>query len=382
MSQFDYKQHTLIRHLAGSHAYGTSTPESDIDIRGIFCAPEEYIRTPFYTVKEIDVAEEEDTKLFELTNFMKLYLDMNPNIVETMWVDEEHIEYQSEAYKHLRGFNQDLLSKKAAFTFSGYAISQLKRIKGHNKWINKPQPVEPPRQTDFVSLVHNFTGNKLFKISMDQIRDGYRLIHFGGDIYGVYQADGYQTYDAQFTLNTNSDGDLDGFYTKNQSFKEKMAGYIIDDPNFGIRRLPLFLVKFNRDQYKQQKEIHRNYWNWKKNRNDKRSALEEKHGYDTKHASHLVRLLRMAEEILRDGEVLVKRPDAEELTAIRNGEWSYEEILAYSEGRDEAIRGPLYKASMLPKNPDIKLASKVLMEVQDMCWEKNLLKPGNCTGTP
>ncbi len=367
---FNYKDSVIVRHLAGSHAYGTNIETSDVDVRGIFVAPEHYVRTPFYNVREVDVTEEEDTKLFELSNFMKLYMDMNPNIVETLWVHEDDIQTSTEVYDHLRSYAPQLLSKKAAFTFSGYAVSQLKRIKGHNKWINNPQSVEPPRQIDHVSLVHNFTDEKMFKLDMMDIHDGYRLIPYGGDLYGVYEASGYQTFDHEFTLNTNSDGDLSGFYTKDPTFREKIAGFVLSREDFGTRKLPLFIVKFNRDVYKQHKETHRNYWKWKEERNEARSALEEQFGYDTKHAMHLVRLLRMAEEILTSGVVNVRRPDAAELLAIRDGHMSYEDLVAYAEGRDEAIRGHLYKSSFLPKTPDIKLATQVLMECQEMAWDK------------
>lgn len=225
-----------------------------------------------------------------------------------------------------------------------------------------------PRQIDYVSLVHNFTDRKMFKLNMMDVRKGYRLIPYGGDIYGIYEADGYETFDAEYTLNTNSDGDLTNFYTKEPTFREKIAGFVLSQEDFGARRLPLFVVKFNREQYKTAKTQHSQYWKWKEERNETRSELEEKFGYDTKHAMHLVRLLRMAEEILRDGEVLVKRPDAAELLDIRAGAMTYEEIIAYSEGRDEAIRGHLYKTSSLPKKPDIKLATDLLMQAQDLAW--------------
>lgn len=365
---FNYEETTIVKHYAGSHAYGTNIEGSDVDMRGIFVAPEVYIRTPFFTVNEIDVQDEEDTKLYELTNFMKLYMDMNPNIVETLWIDQKDIITGSEVYDYLREHNQALLSKKAAFTFSGYAISQLKRIKGHNKWINSPQPEQKPRQIDYVSLVHNFSGSKIFKINMEDIHTNHRLIHYGSDLYGVYEAEGYETYDFNYTLNTNADAQLDGFYTKEPTFAERIAGMVIDDPTFGVRRLPKYLVKFNIDVYKTAKEQHKNYWAWKTNRNEKRSCLEEQFGYDTKHAMHLVRLLRMAEEILKNGVVNVKRPDALELLGIRNGEWKYEELLSFCEDKDQYIRGELYKKSELRKTPDIKLASEVLINCQEMSW--------------
>jgi hypothetical protein len=49
--------------------------------------------------------------------------------------------------------------------------------------------------------------------------------------------------------------------------------------------------------------------------------------YDTKHAMHLVRLMRMGLEVLESGNLLVRRPDAEELVAIRDGKLSYDALL-------------------------------------------------------
>lgn len=62
-----------------------------------------------------------------------------------------------------------------------------------------------------------------------------------------------------------------------------------------------------------------------------RAELEAQHGYDTKHAMHLVRLLRMGEEILSTGRVNVRREDADELMAIRKGALSYDQLLEQSE---------------------------------------------------
>lgn len=105
-----------------------------------------------------------------------------------------------------------------------------------------------------------------------------------------------------------------------------------------------------------------------KNRNEKRSELEEKFGYDTKHAMHLVRLLRTGEEILSEGIVRVKRPDAKELLDIRNGLFSYDELLIYAEEKDKLIREVLYKETALPKKANVNFAAKILMEIQDMYW--------------
>lgn len=132
-----FLEKTIVKHYAGSLAYGTNLPTSDIDFRGIFVADEINIRTPFFPVREVSDQTEDDTKLFELSHFMKLTLDCNPNIIETLWVDESDITFRTPAYDLLRENRHELLSSKIAFTTSGYALAQLKRIKGHNKWLTQ-----------------------------------------------------------------------------------------------------------------------------------------------------------------------------------------------------------------------------------------------------
>jgi predicted nucleotidyltransferase len=93
------------------------------------------------------------------------------------------------------------------------------------------------------------------------------------------------------------------------------------------------------------------YDEWVRKRNPERAELERKHGYDTKHAMHLLRLLRMAREILERGEVLVKRPDAAELLSVRDGALSFDDLLARAEEMGEALPR-LAAASPLPDQPD------------------------------
>ena len=97
----------------------------------------------------------------------------------------------------------------------------------------------------------------------------------------------------------------------------------------------------------------------------KRSELEESHGYDTKHAMHIVRLMRMGSEVLETGIVNVKRVDAKELLDIRAGKWSYNELLEWSEHKDDEL-DTLVKTSNLPDKPDLVLAAEVLIKAEEM----------------
>lgn len=337
----------LVKHYAGSIAYGTNLPTSDVDFRGIFVADPVNIRTPFFPIKQKEDQTEEDTVFYELSNFMKLALDCNPNVVETLWVAEDSIVTTSPGYELLRANAGKLLSSKIAFTTSGYALAQLKRIKGHNKWINNPQPVERPQHIDFISLVHNFTGEKMFKVDLRDYATGHRLVPYSGDTYGVYREDGYTPYNHETgALNTDYEGDTHSLGT------------------------PLFIIKFNKAVYASAKETWENYWTWKKNRNEARSALEEQFGYDTKHAMHLVRLLRMGAEALEQGVLHVKRPDAAELLSIRHGKWTYDEVVEYAEYMENYVHKVLYPKTCLPKRPDLAFAAELTMAIQDLAWNK------------
>lgn len=338
------KDNMLIKHYAGSLSYGTNLPTSDVDFRGIFCGDPINILTPFYTVRECDDANEEDTKLYELAHFFKLCLDCNPNIVETLWVDDADITFRTEAYDFIREHRTDFLSSKIAFTTSGYAFAQLKRIKGHNKWINNPQPEAPPTPSEFVSLVQYFSKDKMLKFDINEWNKDHELIPYGSDVFGVVPAKGRNLFDRFGKLNTDWKGE-----------RETLPPAIM-------------IVKYNKSVFKQALQTNEQYWIWKTNRNKSRSELEEAHGYDTKHAMHLVRLLRMGEEVLTTGEIIVKRPDAQELLDIRNGSMTYEEIVEYAESMHDNIMNNLYKTTDLPKKPDLHKVANLLMETQFKVW--------------
>lgn len=83
---------------------------------------------------------------------------------------------------------------------------------------------------------------------------------------------------------------------------------------------------------------------------------------NSKHACHLVRLIRMCREILETGQVLVKRPDAEELRAIRNGAWSYDKICQFAETEDLALND-IMKKSKLSTAPDMEKIQSVVYQM-------------------
>ena len=61
-------------------------------------------------------------------------------------------------------------------------------------------------------------------------------------------------------------------------------------------------------------------------KNIHRADLEQKHGYDTKYAMHVIRLYGEAKELMEHGRISLPRPDRDELVEIRNGKYSLREI--------------------------------------------------------
>ncbi|MHA2279575.1 MAG: hypothetical protein ACXAC5_01605 [Promethearchaeota archaeon] len=94
---------------------------------------------------------------------------------------------------------------------------------------------------------------------------------------------------------------------------------------------------------------------------------------NTKHAMHLIRLLRMAHEILTRGEVIVRRPDAEELLAIRDGKFNYDELVGMAEQLDGELEG-LYEQSSLPHSADKEAINNLFIQVVTDYWNQKGLR--------
>lgn len=95
---------------------------------------------------------------------------------------------------------------------------------------------------------------------------------------------------------------------------------------------------------------------------EKRKAIVAKYGYDTKNASHLLRLYRMGIEFVETGQLNVFRPDREELLAVKSGEWALEAVQEEAESLHERMRDAK-ETSPLPKDPDTMTIEKLLVEI-------------------
>lgn len=95
---------------------------------------------------------------------------------------------------------------------------------------------------------------------------------------------------------------------------------------------------------------------------DKRKELVKEFGYDTKNAAHLIRLLRMGIEFLTEGMLYVERADAEQLLAIKKGEWSLDKVKKEADHLFK-LAEEAYVRSSLPAESDMKAAEELLSRI-------------------
>lgn len=307
--EFDVTSRTIFHVRHGSHAYGLNIPTSDEDYKGICIKPKDFY---FGVLNNFEQAEHMGSKndgvdsvTYSLEKFARLALDCNPNIIEVLFVDDADVLKCDEFGEELRHRRYEFISKKAKFTFSGYAHAQLKRIKTHRSWLLNP-PTKKPERTDYGL-------SELTKVSASEL--------------GAFEA-------------------------------SVAAGMEIELPKD-------VLTLFSREKaYQAAKQHYDQYNNWLKTRNTARAELEAKFGYDTKHGMHLLRLMRMAKEILATGIVNVKRPDRDDLFDVRFGKRSYDSLIEEAE-RLERECDELYLTSTLQKEPNRKELNKLIVSLTE-----------------
>jgi uncharacterized protein len=129
---------------------------------------------------------------------------------------------------------------------------------------------------------------------------------------------------------------------------------------FAARHHVLPFLKFADDQMerlcgrKGQKNIHR-------------AALEEKHGYDTKYAMHVIRLYLEGKEYVETGKITLPNPRVDLLISIREGKYQRSEIEEMGKQLEsEALAAQ--SRSPLPERVDLAAVSELITSVYVDFW--------------
>ena len=299
MKQFDPDKYKIFECITGSVLYGTNTPESDVDKRGICLPPMEILIDPFMSFNVKDSFEGEDRAIYDLGKFFELCSQMNPNIVEMLFIPEDKIVFQNATWKYVLEHKELFLSKKARHTFTGYSISQLKAIIRHREWFIDPPSHKPTR--------------KEFALSESPLVSEANIQNMMGVPNNLFKDEHYDELQRE-------------------------------------RR------------YRETKKKWDNYMQWQTNRNPKRKASEEKMGFDGKYASHLFRLMEEGKELLLTGNLTFPLQNADWLLAIKNGDYTYEQILEMAWNMEKEFE-LWYEQSPLPKSLNINGLKELYFDI-------------------
>ncbi len=148
----------LVNH--GSHAYGTNTKDSDYDVYGICIPPLKQIfphlegeifgfgnqKKRFEQYQEGHLihpnGQEYDFQIYSIVKYFHLAMGANPNIIEALFVPQECILHMSRIGTIIRENRHIFLSKKAKYTYLGYAFSQRAKAFTQTKIGNRKELVE------------------------------------------------------------------------------------------------------------------------------------------------------------------------------------------------------------------------------------------------
>lgn len=123
----DLRQFIIYRCQVGSKAYGLATEDSDDDLRGIYLPPARLDWSLYRLPEQLEsIDSEKDEVYWELGKFIRLALKANPNVLETLWTPI--VLDANDVAERLRTIRQAFLSKHIYKTYSGYVLSQFRRM--------------------------------------------------------------------------------------------------------------------------------------------------------------------------------------------------------------------------------------------------------------
>lgn len=342
------KHKIIFKAIVGSQAYGTNTPESDTDIKGVYVQSNDEILSNCY-VEQINVNKDEC--YYEVQRFLELAKTGNPTILELLYTPEDCVLETSPEFELIKSYAQKFLTQKCYNSFAGYAYQQIQKASGLNKKMNyEKEKITRKTPLDFC------------------------YVTFDGKSYTV------ETFFDSYGYNPDYCG-----LTRIDHFKNVFALYYDNNPNKNYRGIvldgstqlrmstipkgehPVTVMYFNEAEYTKHCKEYKEYQEWLAKRNVARYVDVETHGQqiDGKNLLHCRRLIDVAKEIPVLKTINVKRPNADYLLSIRKGKVSLKEILD-SALEDLSGLNELYTMSDLPKEVDSEFVSDLLLQIRKM----------------
>lgn len=271
----------------GSHLYGVSRPDSDMDYRGFVCEPLDILfGFENFEQKEYDDC---DKIVYGLKKFFKILQGANTQALEVLFAN--NYTSKTEVGEKVLA-NRDLfLSKNYCRSIRGFALSELRKAKA-------------------VNLVMKYEDKDSESVFTK--------------LFGKYNLT---------RLEINSIMDI--------VFSEREGDPRKEEPST-------------------------------RNLGERRKKDVDKCGYSVKNAYHAIRLLDQGIELMETGFLTFPRPNAEELIAIRNGNFSIEDIEKRYNDLDEKLKHS-YEKSSLPNKVNYDRMVDLYRECVDIKTEREIV---------
>jgi predicted nucleotidyltransferase len=347
---------TIFITLHGSHAYGTNTPQSDLDIRAITVAPKPYY-TGILRSFEHEVLKKPDLVIFEIKKALYLASECNPNTLEIIFTNPDQHLFVSPIGQVLLDHKRIFLSRRARETFQGYATEQMRKVELHRRWILDPPDHEPTRAEFGLAPIPVHPAKNQIDAAMAMVKK---------------KVDSWNWHKLEYIAPSMRQAIRDEFQRRLVEVTS-WAELEVEDKvwhaaanSLGLTTNFIQVLELEK-KFASKMSDWSKYQKWKKSRNPERAAMEAKFGYDGKHAMHLVRLSRSCRDLLTTGNLDIRRPDAEELLAIRNGAWKFEELVSWFKQQNRELN-QLEKTSPLPPEPDVGAIDQLCQELVERAW--------------
>jgi len=371
--------------IRGSHAYGTNVETSDTDYSGIFIQSMEDILGNKYVEQIND--DNNDTVIYEVRRFLELLGKNNPTVLELLNTPEDCVIYKDPSFDEILNNRDKFITKICANSFGGYAKMQISKAKGQNKKQNwEKDKVTRKEVLDFVYVIEgekSIPWKEWNKGRYEEKFIGVVNVPNARDIYAVYfDKDAFCMFSESISESTREtlikvrkeSGQPMGFGYKGLI----KTGEGVNSAESNQLRLssipkgeePICVITYNKDGYTQHCNDYKSYQTWLEQRNEARWVDVKSHGQkiDGKNMLHCKRLMEMAREIAEGKGIIVRRPNAKELIAIRKGKVDLQTLIDNVEKEIIEI-DKLFDNSSLPDSVDNEFIHDLIVKIRKQIYK-------------
>lgn len=411
----------IYKYYRGSTAHGLRTDTSDYDIGGVFICPTNIL----FGLGDDYVGEVSDDNnnlvYFEIGKYMKLLAKSNPNVLESLFVDDEFVIYEHPLMTKIKSMRESFVTKECFDPYIGYGKSQIHKARGYNKMVHyDDNDVQRKEPIDFCYTFYNQGSTKLENWlayrGLKQEYCGAVNVNNMPNMYSIFydfgqhaEKEGYSVSDAvnYYELVTSpldmSLDEIDRQYRDDKKYcfgrfvYEKYDNYI-DYSTDDIRKVeydkvvgevknlrglfaegstqirlssipnkdenPITFISFNEDAYSNHCRRYRDYQTWLKNRNEERYKTNKDKSYDAKNMAACFRMIKMGIEIANGEGVKVRRTeDRDFLLDVKHHKYSYDELIEMLEEMNDMM-SEVMEASQIPETVDVEAINDLLIDIR------------------